>query len=157
MYLSLDEKRCIFYAIYFFIISLCNLTNLSIVKINSLKFPIKIQSRKKLHGIRNFQTCQTRTYLVIVHAIQTWSTLQYCFTHRNISFQFSHLLITGINLIWCHRTTLVLVWVHLHKSKVPVSFEKVGQVISRDLVNFCGLELPNFLPQTYCFYEESSV
>ena len=63
MYLSLDEKRCIFYAIYCFIISLCNLTNLSIVKINSLKFSIKIQSRKKLHGIRNFQTCQTRTFV----------------------------------------------------------------------------------------------
>ena len=45
-YLNLDEKRCTFYAIYFFIISLCNLSNLSIKKTNSAKLSIKIQSPK---------------------------------------------------------------------------------------------------------------
>ena len=44
-YLSLNEKRCTFYVNYFFIISLCNLSNLSIARINSVKFSIKIQSR----------------------------------------------------------------------------------------------------------------
>ena len=60
-------------------------------------------------------------------------------------------------LIGCYRTTLVLVCVQLHKLKVPVNFEEVGRVISRDFVNFCGLELLNFLPQTFCFHEESFV
>ena len=41
MYLSLDEKSCTFYVIYFFIISLYSLSNLSIGKINSPKFSKK--------------------------------------------------------------------------------------------------------------------
>ena len=51
MYLSLDENGHNFYVNYFKIISPCDLSNLSIAKINSLKFPIndpvsKISSKK---------------------------------------------------------------------------------------------------------------
>ena len=51
MYLSLDENSYNFYVNYFEIISPCDLSNLSIAKINSLKFPIndpvaKISSKK---------------------------------------------------------------------------------------------------------------
>ena len=42
----LDEKRCTFKVSYFNIASFCNLSNLSIAKINSVKFATKIQSPK---------------------------------------------------------------------------------------------------------------
>ena len=56
---------------------------------------------------------------------------------------FSPLLITGINLIGCHRGTLVLVCVHWWNLKVPITFKKVGRVISCDFINFCSIELRN--------------
>ena len=40
MYLSLDEKRCTFYVNYFSFISLCNLSNVPMARINSVKFSI---------------------------------------------------------------------------------------------------------------------
>ena len=40
MYLSLDEKRFTFYVNYFSIISLCNLSNVPMARINSVKFSI---------------------------------------------------------------------------------------------------------------------
>ena len=48
MYISLDKKIYTFYVNYFFIISLYNLSNLSIMRINSVKFSKKIQSRKQV-------------------------------------------------------------------------------------------------------------
>ena len=82
------------------------------------------------------------------HLIRVYSsytcTLQYSFAHRYIFFLFSLLLTTDINLIGCHRTTLVLGCVRWHKLKVLVSFEKVRRVISCDFFFFFWLRATEF-------------
>ena len=116
MYLSLDEKRCIFELFFYY-------------------FPLQpFQSVYRENNFRNFR-----------------GTIQHSFAHRYIYFQFSPLLVKGINLIGCHRGILVLVCVHWCSLKVPVSFGKVGQVISCDFVNFCCLELRNFFATDILF------
>ena len=64
---SLDEKRCTFYVNYFIIIFLCILSDLSIVKINSVhnnnSFTLKIQSRQQVPRNSQFLDCQIRTFI----------------------------------------------------------------------------------------------
>lgn len=95
------------------------------------------------------------------YSSQNLDTLQYSFAQGLFFFTFGPVIVTGINLIVFHRTTLFLVFVHWQKfrSKIKLKVSILFKTLERQDESYhtiFRLELLNFLLQEYSFYDEPS-